>query len=139
VEGNVAEQAGGAQAASSSNTNPPRQTFSCSICAQDFKTAKSLCTHFETHNYTPVDLASSGLTKCGCCAQISSSPTCNKLPDGSGSNGTSMFFNHLSSRNDPLHQAIPRRRSRRRPSAPVTRRHCQGTAAHGAGHTRKEK
>ena len=42
----------------------------------------------------------------------------NKLPDGSGSNGTSMFFNHLSSRNDPLHQAIPRRRSRRRPSAP---------------------
>eukprot|EP00312_Isochrysidales_sp_CCMP1244_P041407 CAMPEP_0202756446 /NCGR_PEP_ID=MMETSP1388-20130828/15708_1 /ASSEMBLY_ACC=CAM_ASM_000864 /TAXON_ID=37098 /ORGANISM="Isochrysis sp, Strain CCMP1244" /LENGTH=166 /DNA_ID=CAMNT_0049424297 /DNA_START=254 /DNA_END=754 /DNA_ORIENTATION=+ len=44
---------GGAQAASSSNTNPPRQTFSCSICARDFKTAKSLCTHFKTHNYTP--------------------------------------------------------------------------------------
>ena len=103
-EGNVAEQAGGAQAASSSNTNPPRQTFSCSICARDFQTAKSLCTHFKTHNYTPVDLASSGLTKCGCCAQI----CClipNKLPDGSGGNGTSMFFNHLSSRNDPLHKA----------------------------------
>ena len=50
VEGSEAGQAGGAQAASSSNTNPPRQTFSCSICAQDFKTAKSLCTHFETHN-----------------------------------------------------------------------------------------
>ena len=104
MEGSEAGQARGAQAASSSNTNPPRQTFSCSICARDFKTAKSLCTHFKTHNYTPVDLASSGLTKCECCAQI----CClipNKLPDGSGGNGTSMFFNHLSSRNDPLHKA----------------------------------
>ena len=47
VEGSEAGQAGGAQAASSSNTNPPRQTFSCSICARDFGTAKSLCTHVQ--------------------------------------------------------------------------------------------
>ena len=45
VEGSEAGQAGGAQAASSSNTNPPRQTFSCSICARDFGTANQVALH----------------------------------------------------------------------------------------------